>query len=128
MMPKLERAIETELRRAIKSAGGTVIKLTGAGNPDRIAVFGPSAVFVEVKARGGRLSEAQRVKLRQFADAGHTVAVVTDGALAAYRAGHLVSGRGDVVTIVSVLRRAQQWPTSATSGPMDFLAAAEAIL
>ena len=68
----LEKKIEEKLRKRMKSIGGRCYKFVSPGNngvPDRICVF-PSGqiVFVELKTKGGRFSEVQKVQQKRLID------------------------------------------------------------
>jgi hypothetical protein len=79
-----EKRVEDYLVEKVEAIGGVCLKLEVNGDngwPDRLCVmpYGVSA-FVEVKARGGRLSKQQQVKLQWLDESDHLHAVVWDRA------------------------------------------------
>lgn len=75
-----ERTVEALLVKTVKAAGGLCLKWVSpgcVGVPDRIVLLpGGKAVFVEVKAQGGKLSPQQRRRIKQLRDLGQEVEVV----------------------------------------------------
>lgn len=93
-----EKAIEQYLVRKVKELGGVCLKYSNAGMvgyPDRICLLPGSKVFwAELKSKGGRLGEAQKVRLRQMRRLGHSVYVLrsredVDEALEPYKTDEL---------------------------------------
>lgn len=75
-----EKAIEKYLARRVKECYGLCVKLqcTGInGIPDRIILKqNGEAVFVEMKAPMGRLSEVQKIRIQQLRDMNFRVYVL----------------------------------------------------
>jgi hypothetical protein len=75
---------------------GAILKACGvrAGVPDLICVRGGKTYGLELKADGGRLSDAQRIAHEEMARAGAVVAVATgiDQALAQLESWDLIKG------------------------------------
>lgn len=77
---ELEASLEAYFRRAVRSAGGMLIKLapTERGVPDRMVLLpGGVLALVELKASGGRLSAIQQVWHTRAAELGTEVVVLT---------------------------------------------------
>ena len=76
----LEKEIERKIGRLIKSKGGLWYKFVSpmnSGVPDRIAILPEGRVlFIEIKAKGGRLSPIQKVVHEEFSKRGVTVYTV----------------------------------------------------
>ncbi len=77
-----ESAIETELVRRVRAAGGIAEKATVIGRRgffDRVVVLpGGRVVFVECKRpRGGRLSQHQILRIAQYRALGAVVDIVS---------------------------------------------------
>lgn len=69
-----EREIEKYLRTEVLKLGGRCYKFNGeAGVPDRIVILGGETVFVETKARRGRLSKIQKIQHARIHNAGGMV-------------------------------------------------------
>lgn len=81
-----ESEIEAWMKARIEKMNGMFMKFVSPGNdgvPDRIAFFPDSrAVFIELKARRGKLSELQKYQLKRLLKMHQQVAVVygPDGA------------------------------------------------
>lgn len=75
-----ERVIEKFLRDGVRRQGGYAYKFTSPGNvgvPDRLVLWPDGrAVFVELKAEGGKLSRMQEIQINRIRKLGHHVAVV----------------------------------------------------
>lgn len=74
-----ERSIERYLCRRVKKIGGYAMKITSpglAGVPDRLVLFNGLAVFVELKAPAGKLSDRQAAVHRILQGYGFPVSVV----------------------------------------------------
>ena len=89
-----EKAIEQYLVRKVKELGGVCLKYSNAGMvgyPDRVCLLpGRWAFWVELKSKGGRLSEVQKARQWQIRRLGHPVYVCrsradVDGVLELYR-------------------------------------------
>ena len=63
-----ESDIEQHLKLCVEKAGGFCLKMTGfRGIPDRLVLLpGGKAIFVEVKKRDGRVSEAQKTMHKEL--------------------------------------------------------------
>jgi hypothetical protein len=62
MRSETERSIEAYLKKRVTEAGGVSFKFASPSNrgaPDRLVIYKGTAVFVEVKAPGGKLSAGQ---------------------------------------------------------------------
>lgn len=71
-----EKAIEQYLVRCIKLFGGMCVKLQNTGYngiPDRLVLLDGKAIFVELKAPDGRLSEVQKARHKQLQKLGFNV-------------------------------------------------------
>jgi len=77
---EFEKDIESYLKRRVeKELGGICFKMTGAeGVPDRVVVLPPSGrvVWVEMKRKGGRLSEMQKYQHARLRKRGAEVVVL----------------------------------------------------
>lgn len=75
-----ERLIESYLREQVKAAGGIAYKWTSPGNsgvPDRIVILpGGRALFVELKAPGGKPTKLQMVQHKRLRALGCDVRVI----------------------------------------------------
>lgn len=68
-----EQVIQTAIKEKLSVNGWLVIKMivtSHNGVPDLVALKDGAAVFIEVKKRGGRLSEIQRYRLKQLINQG----------------------------------------------------------
>lgn len=75
----LESQLEAVFRNEVRKAGGMAIKTmpTVKGFPDRLVVFpGAYTYLVELKAVGGRLSDAQKVQHHKLRERGIEVVVL----------------------------------------------------
>lgn len=76
----LEKAIENFLRDGVRRQGGIAYKFVSPGNigvPDRLVLWPDGrAVFVELKAENGKLSQMQRIQIERIRKLGHQVEVV----------------------------------------------------
>lgn len=78
-----EHALEAACRGYARQRGAISLKLwpTMAGLPDRLILMpGGRALFVEFKAKAGRVSPVQRLRHRQFAAVGWPVYVIRTAA------------------------------------------------
>lgn len=75
-----EKEIEQKLAKFVKNLGGVAYKFTSPGNggvPDRIIILKDRpAMFVELKADGGRLSDLQNFQIKRLQNLGQMVFVV----------------------------------------------------
>lgn len=76
-----EKNFENRVKKFLKSEGIFYVKYfangyTQAGIPDILACHNGIFLGIEVKAEGGKLSELQKVKLREIAEAGGGAVVV----------------------------------------------------
>ena len=94
-----EKAIELQLKKAVKNIGGICPKLISPGTdgmPDRLVLLPGSRIgFVEVKAPGKEPRPLQARRHRQLSDLGFSVFVLDDpgqipGIIAAIGGGRLV--------------------------------------
>ena len=80
----LEQAVETELVKRVRAAGGRCEKVTVLGNRgffDRLVVLPGRVIFVECKRpKGGRLSVHQIERHRRYKALGAAIAIVTNSA------------------------------------------------
>lgn len=73
----LEKIVERYLVKKVRELGGQCWKWTGTtGAPDRIVFLQSRVLFVEVKTKGGRLSEIQKHIHKVMGALGHDVHVV----------------------------------------------------
>ena len=74
-----ERRIENRIKRAVESIGGLAVKQAGtAGMPDRLIILpGGRHLWLELKAKGGRLSKLQELAIARLRAMGCEVDVVT---------------------------------------------------
>lgn len=77
-----ERYVEQVLAKKVKKAGGLCWKLVSpgmAGVPDRLVILNGQVCFVELKRpHGGRVSELQKVRMKELEAAGARVLVIRD--------------------------------------------------
>lgn len=74
-----ESAIERWLTSEVHKCGGLSYKWVSPGNvgvPDRIIIYNGRIWFAELKTDSGRLSEVQKVVIRNLSDAGMKVRVI----------------------------------------------------
>jgi len=75
-----ESQIEAKLGKAIKSHGGLYYKFVSPGNsgvPDRIIILpGGKVIFVELKAKAGKLSALQQNQITRLRDKGADVRLI----------------------------------------------------
>lgn len=75
-----EANLQKRVVAELKKHGGKVLNIHGgpmqeAGNPDLLYVLDGWALFVELKARQGKVSEIQKHRIQQWQDAGAAVLV-----------------------------------------------------
>lgn len=77
-MGKAENRVEKYLRDEVKALDGLCLKFTSSVNgvPDRIVLLNEHTVFIELKAKGGRLSPLQQVQIARMQDRGADVRVL----------------------------------------------------
>lgn len=76
-----EKNFENRIKKFLKSENIFYVKYfangyTQAGIPDILACHNGNFLGIEVKAEGGKLSELQKVKLKEIAEAGGVAVVV----------------------------------------------------
>jgi hypothetical protein len=75
-----ESAIEKYLVRKVKDVNGLQVKLGSSfckGLPDRLVLYKGVAYFVELKSKGGRLSDIQRYRIEKIRAQGVEVFIIS---------------------------------------------------
>lgn len=77
-MARESTSVEQPLVEGCKALGWTAVKMGWEGWPDRLVLWAPGRHFwVETKTRTGRLTPAQKVRIRWLEKRGETVIIPT---------------------------------------------------
>ncbi len=75
-----EKDLENKLMQSVRKAGGRAYKFISPGNsgvPDRLVVLSDRPViFIEMKRKGGRLTQLQKIQIERLRDLGQDVRVI----------------------------------------------------
>ena len=77
----LESAIQTKIKKKLEAEGWLVVKLIRTsinGIPDLMCLKNGKAMFIEVKQESGKLSEIQKLRIKQLQEQGFEVNIWTD--------------------------------------------------
>ena len=77
----LESKIQTKIKKKLEAEGWLVIKLIRTsvnGIPDILALKNGRAIFIEVKQPTGKLSEVQKLRIKQLQEQGFEVKIWQD--------------------------------------------------
>jgi Holliday junction resolvase len=77
----LESRIQTKIKKKLEAEGWLVIKLIRTsvnGVPDILALKNGKAVFIEVKQPTGKISEVQKLRIKQLQEQGFEVKIWQD--------------------------------------------------
>ena len=76
-----EQQIQTKIKKKLEDNGWLVIKLIKTnknGIPDLMCLQNGITMFIEVKKPNGRLSELQKIRIKQLEDLGFECKIWTD--------------------------------------------------
>jgi Holliday junction resolvase len=77
----LESKIQTKIKKKLEAGGWLVIKLIRTsvnGIPDILALKNGKAIFIEVKQPTGKISEVQKLRIKQLQEQGFEVKIWQD--------------------------------------------------
>jgi Holliday junction resolvase len=77
----LESRIQTKIKKKLEAEGWLVIKLIRTsvnGVPDILALKNGKAIFIEVKQPTGKISEVQKLRIKQLQEQGFEVKIWQD--------------------------------------------------
>jgi Holliday junction resolvase len=77
----LESKIQTKIKKKLEAEGWLVIKLIRTsvnGIPDILALKNGRAIFIEVKQPTGKISEVQKLRIKQLQEQGFEVKIWQD--------------------------------------------------
>jgi Holliday junction resolvase len=77
----LESKIQTKIKKKLEAEGWLVVKLIRTsinGIPDLLALKNGKAMFIEVKQESGKVSEIQKLRIKQLQEQGFEVNIWTD--------------------------------------------------
>ena len=77
----LESKIQTKIKKKLEAEGWLVIKLIRTsvnGIPDILALKNGKAIFIEVKQPTGKISEVQKLRIKQLQEQGFEVKIWQD--------------------------------------------------
>jgi Holliday junction resolvase len=77
----LESKIQTKIKKKLEAEGWLVIKLIRTslnGVPDLMCLKNGKAMFIEVKQESGKVSEIQKLRIKQLREQGFEVKIWTD--------------------------------------------------
>jgi Holliday junction resolvase len=77
----LESKIQTKIKKKLEAEGWLVIKLIRTsvnGIPDILALKNSKAIFIEVKQPTGKISEVQKLRIKQLQEQGFEVKIWQD--------------------------------------------------
>ena len=74
----MESELERYLKKQVEALDGLCIKMESItrGIPDRVVIIGGHTYWIELKREGGKLSEAQKLRISQFKERGVEVFVL----------------------------------------------------
>jgi Holliday junction resolvase len=77
----MESKIQTKIKKKLEAEGWLVIKLIRTsvnGIPDILALKNSKAIFIEVKQPTGKISEVQKLRIKQLQEQGFEVKIWQD--------------------------------------------------
>ena len=77
----LESKIQTKIKKKLEAEGWLVIKLIRTsvnGIPDILALKNGKSIFIEVKQPTGKISEVQKLRIKQLQEQGFEVKIWQD--------------------------------------------------
>ena len=77
----LESKIQTKIKKKLEAEGWLVIKLIRTsvnGIPDILALKNGKSIFIEVKQPNGKISEVQKLRIKQLQEQGFEVKIWQD--------------------------------------------------
>lgn len=83
-MSEVEKQIENKVCKYAKNKGMLVYKFSSPNNrgvPDRIFIYNNKCFFIEFKGTNGKLSELQKIKIKEISEQGIDVFVVNSSVL-----------------------------------------------